>query len=140
MKGYRKILIAVNGSLEVLNKGLQVASDEKTWVTVLKVLPPYEGDLNLTGVKDIRDLFSSGAGETAAAIGDAVKRAGSLARVRVEEGDIPEVIKGVAREERCDLIVVGKRKKRGLLRRLIGDNVAGKVVEDAPCPVLFVST
>jgi nucleotide-binding universal stress UspA family protein len=139
MKGYRKILIAVNGSLEVLNKGLQVASDEKTWVTVVKVLPPYEGDLNLTGVKDIGDLLSSGAGETATALSDAVRREGSLARVRVEEGDISEVIKEVAREERCDLIVMGKRRNRGLFRRVFGDNVAGKVVEDSPCPVLFVN-
>jgi len=140
MKGYRKILIAVNGSLEVLNKGLQVASDEQSWVTVLKVMPPYEGDLHLTGVKNISDLFASNADGTAGELASAVKQAGSLARVRIEEGDIPDVIKEVAREERCDLIIVGKQKKKGLLRRLIGDNVAGKVVEDAPCPVLFVPT
>lgn len=43
MKGYRKILIAVNGSKDVLLKGLKLAGDEKCWVTVVKVLPPYEG-------------------------------------------------------------------------------------------------
>jgi hypothetical protein len=42
MKGYRKVLIAVNGSLDVLKQGIKLAQDEKTWVTVLKVVPPYE--------------------------------------------------------------------------------------------------
>ncbi|MBI4690885.1 MAG: hypothetical protein HY754_11580, partial [Nitrospirae bacterium] len=59
MKGYRKILIAVNGSKEVLRQGLKLAYDEECWVTVIKVIPPYEGDLNLTGIKNIGDVLTS---------------------------------------------------------------------------------
>ncbi|GAB4544611.1 MAG: hypothetical protein Fur0020_13900 [Thermodesulfovibrionia bacterium] len=46
MKGYRKVLIAVNGSIDVLKSGLKVARDEGCWVTVVKVIPSNEGELN----------------------------------------------------------------------------------------------
>jgi len=44
MKGYRKVLIAVNGSMTVLEEGLKIARDEGCWVTVMKVIPPNEGN------------------------------------------------------------------------------------------------
>ena len=56
MKGFRKILIAVDGSKGVLRNGLAVAKDEKCWVTVLKVVPQNDGGLDLTGIKNIRDV------------------------------------------------------------------------------------
>ena len=39
MKGYRKVLIALNGHKEVLEQGIKLAQDEKTWITVVKVRP-----------------------------------------------------------------------------------------------------
>ena len=138
MKGYRKVLIAVNGSLNVLRQGLDLASDEKCWVTVLKVLPSYEGDLNLTGIKNIRDVFESGRDEESRAINDAVKDEKALARLRVEEGDITSTIERVAREENCDIIIMGRKKGKGLLSRILGDNVLERITKNAPCPVLVV--
>ncbi|WP_333656475.1 hypothetical protein [Dissulfurispira sp.] len=67
MKGYRKILIAVNGSKDVLKEGLQLARDEKCWVTVVKVIPSYKGDINLVGIKNIEDVLDS---EGAKAVSD----------------------------------------------------------------------
>ncbi|MFN3406557.1 MAG: hypothetical protein ACK40E_02365, partial [Caldimicrobium sp.] len=78
MKGYRKILIAVNGSLDVLKTGLKVAQDEGCWVTALKVIPPYEGDLNLTGIKNIEDVLFSGADFTIREIKDIARSEGVL--------------------------------------------------------------
>jgi nucleotide-binding universal stress UspA family protein len=138
MKGYRKILIAVNGCHQVLEEGLRVAGDEKCWVTVLKVVPPYEGDLDLTGIRNIEDVLGSMAAETSAAIEGVVGRNRSLAKIRVEEGDIPETIAQVAAEEKCDLIIMGTKKAKGLFRRFLGDHTAGKVIGRAPCPVLVV--
>ena len=63
MKGFRKVLIALNGNKNVLDTGLQMAKDEKTWVIVVKVIPPFEGDLNLTGIKNIEDALDSGVGK-----------------------------------------------------------------------------
>lgn len=138
MKGYRKVLIAVNGSLGPLKEGLKVADDERCWVTVLKVLPPYEGDIELTGIKDLRDVLNSGRQEIETGLAACAREERALAKVRVEEGDIPGTIKRVAEEEKCDLIIMGQRKVRGFFRRLFGDNASMKVVKDAPCPVLFV--
>lgn len=138
MKGVRKILIAVNGSMEVLDKGLGLADDEKCWITVLKVIPPYEGDLDLTGISNIRDVLNSNEREKLDSIKSALAENGAFARVRVEEGDITETINRVASEERCDLVVLGKRKRKGFLSRLLGDGVVEKVSGSAPCPVLVV--
>ncbi|MEK6776143.1 MAG: hypothetical protein AABY87_04575 [bacterium] len=60
MKGYRKVLIAVNGSMDVLVEGLKFLSDESCKVTVVKVVPENDGDLNLTGVRNIEDVLDGG--------------------------------------------------------------------------------
>lgn len=138
MRGCRKILIAVNGSMEVLEKGFELADDEKCWLTVLKVIPKYEGELDLTGVKKISDMFDSNAAQARSAIEEAARKAGELVKVRIEEGDISETINRVASEERCDLVVMGKRKSKGFLGRILGDNAVSKVIRTAPCPVLLV--
>ena len=137
MKGYRKILIAVNGSKEVLVKGLQLASDEKCWVTVVKVIPPYEGDLNLTGIKNIEDVLDSEGRKVISDINSTAEAEGALIKTRLEEGDIHKKIVEVAEEERCDIIIMGSRK-RNWIRKIFGDNVVEKVINQAPCPVFVV--
>ncbi len=137
MKGYRKILIAVNGSLDVLKTGLKVAQDEGCWVTVVKVIPPYEGDLNLTGIKNIEDVLDGYAGHVTAQAEDIARRDRALIRTRIETGDISGKILEVAEEEGCDLIIVGAQKKKGI-KRLFGDRVIDKLIHSAPCPVLVV--
>lgn len=137
MRGVRKILIAVNGSKEVLRQGLELAGDEKCWVTVVKVIPPNEGDLDLTGVKDIDVVLNSGVGRDVAEIRGIAAAEGALIKTRVEEGEASAKILEVAAQERCDVIILGARK-RSWLRKLFGDNVVGKVVRRAPCPVLIV--
>lgn len=137
MRGVRKILIAVNGSKEVLRQGLQLAGDEGCWVTVVKVVPENDGDLDLTGVKDVEDVLTSGVAREVAEIGGIADAAGALVKTRVESGAPHERILEVARQERCDVIVLG-RQKRSWLRKLFGDNVVGNVIRRAPCPVLVV--
>ncbi|GAB4482629.1 MAG: universal stress protein [Thermodesulfovibrionales bacterium] len=137
MKGYRKVLIALNGSAHVLEKGMRLADDEKCWITVVKVLPPNEGDLNLVGIRNIEDVLDNGSRLESAEIRRLADTVGVLVKTRIEEGDASEKILEVAEHERCDVIVMGS-KKRGLLRRLFGDNTLEKVVRNAPCPVLVV--
>ncbi len=139
MKGYRKILIAVNGSVKVLEKGLQFAQDEKCWVTVVKVIPPYEGDLNLIGIKNIDDVLNSNVQSAISTIENIADSAGALIKTRIEEGPADRKIVEVAEEEACDLIIIGARK-RHWLRKFVGDNVAEKVINHAHCPVLVVKS
>lgn len=137
MRGFRKVLIAVNGRLDVLTKGIRLAHDERSWVTVVKVLPSYEGDLELTGIKNIGDVLESEARKAAASIEDAAHEEKALIKTRLEEGVIHEKIVEVAEEERCDLIIMGPGRK-SLIGKLFGGDVVGKVIKSAPCPVLVL--
>ena len=137
MKGCRKILIAVNGSKEVLRQGLKLAEDERTWITVVKVIPDNEGELNLTGVKNIGDILDSYTGKERSEINAIASDERLLIRTRIEQGEPHQKIVEVAEEERCDVIIMGA-KKRSWLRRLFGDHTVEKVISQSPCPVLVV--
>ncbi len=139
MKGYRKVLVAVNGNKGVFDYGVKLAGDEKTWLTVVKVIPAYEGDINLTGIKKIEDVLDSGGRQAIKAIEANAKTAGALIKTRLEEGDVSSKIVEVAEEERCDLIVMGSPKK-SWFRNLWGDHAVEKVIAAASCPVLVVAT
>ena len=138
MKGYRKVLIAMNGSVNVVNEGIKMAQDEKTWVTVLKVIPENEGDLNLTGIKNIEDVLDSGAQKALAGARRAAEAAGALIKTGLEEGTPAERIVEGAAEERCDVIILGAKQKKGWLGRLFGDHVIENVIRKATCPVFVV--
>jgi len=138
MKGYRKVLIAMNGSADVVREGIKMAQDEKTWVTVLKVIPENEGDLNLTGIKNIEDVLDSGARKALAGAWSAADAAGAMIKTRLEEGAPAEKIVEVAADERCDVIILGAKQKKGWLGRLFGDHVIENVIRNANCPVFVV--
>ena len=140
MKGYRKILIAMNGSTDVVKEGIRMAQDEKTWVTVLKVIPENEGDLNLTGIKNLEDVLDSGAQKTLADARRVSRDSGALIKTRLEEGAPAERIVEVAAEERCDVIILGAKQQKGWLDRFFGDHVIENVIRLAPCPVFVVGT
>ena len=131
MRGFRKVLIAVNGSIDVLTRGVRLAHDERSWVTVVKVLPPYEGDLQLTGIKNIGDVLTSEAEKAASEIADRAHDEKALIKTRLEEGVIHEKIVEVAQEERCDLIIMGAQK-RSFIKKLLGMNVVVPLSKDDP--------
>jgi nucleotide-binding universal stress UspA family protein len=135
MQSYKKVLIAVNGKIDVLTEGLKSVKDEKCIVTVLKVLPSYEGDLALVGVKNIGDVLNGDRDRLISELEDVAK--GAIVRTRVEEGDIQEKILEVAEEEKSDMIIMGAGKQ-SLVKKVLGMNVTEKVVSQAACPVVKV--
>ena len=138
MKGYRKVLIALNGSRAVLEQGIRLAQNEKTWITVVKVVQPFDGDLNLTGIKNLNDVLDDGGAAAVKEINKTAEAEGALVKTRLEQGDVPQRIVEVAEEEKCDLIIMGSKKKKGILSRLFGDHVVEKVIDRASCPVFVV--
>lgn len=128
----------MNGSRDVLTQGLKLAQDEKCWVTVVKVVPSNEGDLNLTGIKNIDAVLDSESSKAIAVIKDTAKAEGALIKTRLEEGDVHKKIVEVAEEERCDLIIMGAHKMKKGLKKLFSNNIVEKVINLAPCPVLVV--
>ncbi|MBF0564215.1 MAG: universal stress protein [Nitrospirae bacterium] len=137
MRNFRKLLIAIDSSREVLKAGLKMANDEKCWVTVVKVLPKYEGDINLVGVKNIEQLLTSDGNKVASDINNETKDERLNIRTRVEYGEPSEKIVEAAEDERCDLIVMGSRKM-GWLERFLRGSIVEKVIDNASCPVLVV--
>jgi len=137
MRGFRRILVALDGSRNALAQGLQLAGDEGCWTTVLKVMPANEGDLELTGIKDIEAVLTGEECQLRAEVRQSADEARVLVKSRVEEGGISERIVSVAAEERCDLIVIG-RERLPWYRRLLGPSIAERVARSARCPVLVL--
>ena len=138
MNDNRKVLIAVNGSKDVLVQGLRLIGPEKCRVTVVKVNPPYEGDLNLIGVKNIGQVLDGEPVKDVAEIEEVAKSEGISVRVRIEVGDIGEKIVEVAEDEKSDLIIMGSGSRSSIKKLLLG-SLLDEVTRLAPCPVLAVN-
>ena len=134
MNNCRKVLVAVNGSKDVFIKGLRLIDSEPCWVTVVKVNPPYEGDLNLVGVRNIKSVLDGGSESIVAQIRDIARSEGIPVKVRIEVGDIDKKIVEVAEEEHCDLIIMGAGSQNSIKKFFLG-NLLDEVAHQAPCPV-----
>jgi nucleotide-binding universal stress UspA family protein len=142
-KGYRRILVAVDDPREILEQGLELAQDEKCWVTVVKVVPPNEGDLSLVGIKDIRTVLDGKGEKDIADVKAIADRERALVKTRLEEGEAPQRIAELAEEEHCDLIIMGYKGGKGIaafFRRLFSGNPIERLISMAPCPVLVLKT
>ncbi|MGB9709949.1 MAG: universal stress protein [Thermodesulfovibrio sp.] len=137
MKGYRKLLIAVNGSNDVLKYGIKLAKDEGCWVTILKIIPPYDGDLHLTGIKNVADIINSNIKIFFNEVKDIAESERALVKIKVQEGDIEEKILEAAVEENVDLIIL-QAEKTNPIKKLFGKDLITKIINQAPCPVLVV--
>ncbi|MFN4148599.1 MAG: TSUP family transporter [Rhodocyclaceae bacterium] len=130
-----RLLVATDGS-DYSSGALATADDlaratgaELLVVSVAVVNPEYA-----TAVPELRATALANA-ETAASAGLAMVAADRRNRLVVEADDPYRGIIEAAEEARADLIIIGRRGKRGLARDLIGDATA-KVVGHASCPVL----
>lgn len=130
MGKYRKILVAVDGSESSRNALLQafrLAVEEKCWITVTSVIPPLTGDLDLTGVKDIRASLAKPCEDALADASRLAEEERILIKTVVEEGETYERIVDLADAENCDIIVMGRRGLRKVERTLVG-SVTARVI------------
>ena len=140
MGKYRKILVAVDSSessKNALHQAFKLANEEKCWITVTSVVPPYEGDIDLTGVRDIMASLRKPCED---ALADAQKIADeerTLIKTVCEEGETYERIVDLADAENCDIIVMGRRGLRRIERALVG-NVTARVIGHTQRDVLVV--
>jgi nucleotide-binding universal stress UspA family protein len=140
MGKYRKILVALDGSEsahQALAQSFALARDEKCWLLAATVVPGVDGDLELVGLGDVRAALRKP--------GEAIlERARALAEAErvplktvLEEGEAWERIVHLADDERCDLIVMGRRGLRRLERVMMG-SVTARVIGHADRDVLVV--
>lgn len=140
MAKYRKILVAYDGSESAKNAlaiASQMARENKSWIKVVAVLPDYQGDLELVGVKNIRETME-GTGRELLAEAQRIADAGDFhILTNLEQGEPFERIVHVAEDENCDLIVMGRKGLSPLERELMG-SVTARVIGHTNRDVLVV--
>jgi len=105
----------------------------------LLVLVAVEAELRSPGIL-AAPLLDTRDGGTSRVLAEARGQlaGGSAACLAVtRRGDPAEVLAEVAREQRADLLIVGRRGRDFAARVLLG-SVASRLVSDAPCDVLVV--
>jgi len=140
MGKYRKILVSLDGSESGRNALVQsfaLARDEKCWLTAATVVPGVEGDLELVGLGDVRAALRK-PGE---AILSQARELAETERVPLKtvlaEGEAWERLVHLADDQRCDLIVMGRRGLRRLERVMMG-SVTARVIGHTASDVLVV--
>ncbi len=140
MGKYKKILVAFDGSessKNALMQAFKLANDEECWITVVSVIPPYEGELELIGTRDIMKSIRKPCED---ALSEAKKMANSeraLIKTVCEEGEIYGKIVDLADAENCDVIVMGRRGLRRLERAFVG-SVTARVIGHSQRDILVV--
>ena len=140
MGKYRKILVAVDSSessRNALHQAFKLASDEKSGLTVTSVVPPYEGEIEILGIKDIRAAIRKPCEDALGEVEKLAKTERMLVKTVCEEGEVYERIVDLADAENCDVIVMGRRGLRGIQRTLVG-SVTARVIGHTQRDVLVV--
>jgi len=140
MGKYRKILVAVDSSessKNALHQAFKLANEEKCWITVTSVVPPYEGEIEILGVKDIRAALRKPCEDALAEVQNIARTERMLVKTVCEEGEVYERIVDLADAENCDVIVMGRRGLRRIERTLIG-SVTARVIGHTQRDVLVV--
>ncbi|HMK61898.1 MAG TPA: universal stress protein [Dissulfurispiraceae bacterium] len=130
MARYRKILVAIDGSdagFHALEEAFKLAIDEKCWITVTSVAPPYQGDLSTTAVGNIQKALKEPAERALAMAEQMAKKERMLIKTVCEDGEPFERIIDLADAENCDIIVMGRTGKSNLERALVG-SVTARVI------------
>jgi nucleotide-binding universal stress UspA family protein len=140
MGKYKKMLVAVDGSesgKNALRQAIKLANSEESWITVVSVIPAYQGDLGSTVFGNVIDAMRE---PYEKALSDAVEIAKSesaLIKTVCEEGEIYERIVDLADAENCDLIVMGRKGRSQIEKALIG-SVTARVIGHSQRDVLVV--
>jgi len=140
MAKYRKILVAYDGSASARNalaEAAKLADRDKSWIKVLAVIPPYEGDLELIGVSDIKATIEGAGSKLIAEAKEIAEGAGVHVLADLSQGEPYERIVHVAEDENCDLIIMGRRGRTHVERELVG-GVTARVIGHTDRDVLVI--
>lgn len=140
MGKYKKILVAVDGSesgRNALRQAIRLANEEKCWITVVSVIPPYVGDLELIGIRNIKEAMRKPCEAALSEAEKIAKEERALIKTVCEEGEAYERIVDLADAENCDIIVMGRRGLRKIQRALIG-SVTSRVIGYSHRDILIV--
>ncbi len=114
-----------------------MAKTNKSWVKALAIVPDYAGDLEIIGISNIKETIE---GPGRKLVSEAKEMAASQdipLLAEFEQGEPYERILNLAKDERCDLIVMGRRGVSQLERGLMG-SVTARVIGHTSKDVLVV--
>jgi nucleotide-binding universal stress UspA family protein len=140
MGRYKKILVAVDyseSSMHALRESFKLATKEQSWITVVSVVPPYEGDLATTVIGNIEKAIKEPFEKALTEAEKIAKAERVLIKTVCVEGEPYEGIVDIAAAEHCDLIVMG-RKGLSRLERVLMGSVTAKVIGHTLCRVLVI--
>jgi nucleotide-binding universal stress UspA family protein len=142
---FKHILLATDGSAastRAAQLALELARAGKARLTALYVIDPYPylgvGETNPMGFQAYMSSAYEHAAQAHAEIAALCRKEGSAVDLhwrRAEDVHASDGILQAAKEEGCDLIVVGSHGRTGIKRMLLG-SIAAKVVSQSPVPVL----
>lgn len=133
----RTVVVGLDGSPSAgraLTRAASLIGEDGLLVLVAVAAELYSPGIVAAPLLDARD------GDVARLLREAREQVppGAAACLAVaRRGDPGEVLADVAREQRADLLVVGRRGRDFAARVLLG-SVASRLVADAPCDVLVV--
>lgn len=140
MGRYKKILVAYDGSASARSALIaagKIAEEEKSWLKVVAVVPVYEGDLDLAGVSQIKETIAGPGKKILSEAKALAEEFGLHILTDLEQGEPYETIVHIADDEKCDLIVMGRRGITHLERALMG-GVTARVIGHTNRDVLVV--
>lgn len=134
------MLVAIDGSesgIHALKESFKLAANEKSWITVVSVVPPYDGDLDTTAIGNIQHALRHPCEKALAEAVEIAKAERALIKTVCEEGVPHEKIIDLAEAENCELIVMGRRGLSKIKRALIG-SVSARVIGYSQRDVLII--
>jgi nucleotide-binding universal stress UspA family protein len=140
MLKYNKILVAYDGSKSAKNAlvvAARMAKRDNSWVKVLDVVSPYNGEPELTGDSNIREAVKGPAEQLLEEARQIAEKEGVQISTALAQGEPYERITAIAEEEDCDLIVMGRQGISHLERELMG-SVTARVIGHSTRDVLVV--
>jgi nucleotide-binding universal stress UspA family protein len=140
MGRFRKMLVAFDGSpssVNALRQTISLARIEGGWIKVVAVVPSYEGDLELVGVRDPGKAIRGPAESLLNSAREIAREESAVILTGIEQGKVYERIVSVAEDENCDLVVMGRRGMNKLERMLMG-SVTARVIGHSSKDTLVV--
>jgi len=139
MGRYRRILVAVDGSESSKNafrQACRIALEDKSWVTVITTIPPYEDLFQMPSIQEKVSIALRAEGEKIVAeIKKIATEEDTYIKTLLEEGTPFDTIIDTAEEGNYDLIVMGRLGMKRIEKALVG-SVTARVIGNSQRDVL----
>lgn len=136
---YKKVLVPLDGS-KYSEKALERASDfvsafDSKIILLYVIEKPLP--INFLDRKEYLDILQKFGNKTLNKASSTLSKKGITAKILLKKGNIVSEIEKVAKNEKCDLIIVGSKGLGAVTRFLLG-SVSNKLAQHSPCSLLIV--